>query len=1301
MNKKLAILCIVCLVSLLSGQTFEVLSENASGLTIGFTFEKSNYQCSEQEITIKSYLLSEDDSEAGIPQLPVYSRLVVIPDEVSVTTEVEVLAEDIISDFTGEYEFPDKDACQICERGVIRDQPVVRIMINPFMYSLEQQELRVINKMIIQLRYEHDSAFKIIVPKRESSVFSGILNQSAMNYSDTKLRSDDSRGTYLFIYHAGISNQMIDLLVDWKRRTGYKVFTASTAATGTTAESIKSYILDAYYNWDYPPEFVCLLGDAGGAGAIPAFSADYHEIIYTDYPYSLLSGDDFYADVIVSRLSFSNSTELLTIISKIMVYEAGVPENRDWADHLLLVGDPAESGVAVVDNVNFIENIYLDFNTPGVVHKICEPPFDQQIDSVIMQGVSSFFYRGFAGVSNWTIDGSTNSYPAFPFVSLITCHTNHYADSNSICEQLLSIGTPTSPKGAIAALGSSGLTHTSFNNLMTARIAHHFYVENGTNPAIALNLAKIALFDNYPTNPEDFNRFNACNINMIGDPGLSIRTKKPGVLSAEYDHNLPAGSTFLTVALRDEFNEPVADAYVTLSDSIIQIISRSDMNGQVTLIFPSLESGEYDLTATKQNCLPYLGNVLVAAGENLTIVNINAPDNIFVTEEINFGITLQNVSASQTYNNVSGIITTNSPYVTITEESVDFGSILPGEIVESSEDYTLIVSGDCPDQQKLEFLLTTGDIVNAFDLTVSAPGISLEGTSTDDTPMIPGEVYNLILSVSNTGSMTLPACTVTISSPQLLLSQPEATFHQTEPDATTDNADNPFEFLIPENFFNGMPLQFTAEFSSDNGICRSLPFVLSVGTPETDDPTGPDEYGYWCFDDNDLSYDCCPEYDWIEINPGLGGNGTCLNLNDTNIEGSGDCALINLPFPIRMYGVEYNQITVSSNGFIIPGDFDYSNWMNWSIPGSNIPCPIIAPFWDDLLTTTGNVYYFYDSAHQEVVIEWSQLSNKYDNSPETFQVIISDFRTNHTLLGDSKILFQYQEIHNTDMGSYSNDVFVDHGEYATVGIADYSHENGLQYSYANQYPVSANQLHNEMSLLFTGNPVTPREPVVIIESLNITDSDGDNVPENGDVLEIVPVLRNVGSSATDSCKVIFFTYESLADIENPEYTFEGVAAQNSMTLNNAFQLSVHESFPVSIFNGYLEINYAGHTVIRPVFIEIAEQHSDFNDENIPDKGKFSLSQNYPNPIIFSDNSRKTSTTFRFSLAEDNNLCKMDIYNLKGELIKTLINQPHKAGDYEISWNGKNSNEEKVASGIYFYRLKTDSGEAVKKTIILK
>jgi len=85
--------------------------------------------------------------------------------------------------------------------------------------------------------------------------------------------------------------------------------------------------------------------------------------------------------------------------------------------------------------------------------------------------------------------------------------------------------------------------------------------------------------------------------------------------------------------------------------------------------------------------------------------------------------------------------------------------------------------------------------------------------------------------------------------------------------------------------------------------------------------------------------------------------------------------------------------------------------------------------------------------------------------------------------------------------------------------------------------------------------------------------------------------------------------------------------------------------------------------------------------------------NYPNPF-------NPTTTISFQLAGTSQV-ELSIFNIKGQLVNTLVNEQMNSGVYNIEWNGKDMAGEAVSSGFYFYKLNTNRYSSTKKMILLK
>ncbi len=94
---------------------------------------------------------------------------------------------------------------------------------------------------------------------------------------------------------------------------------------------------------------------------------------------------------------------------------------------------------------------------------------------------------------------------------------------------------------------------------------------------------------------------------------------------------------------------------------------------------------------------------------------------------------------------------------------------------------------------------------------------------------------------------------------------------------------------------------------------------------------------------------------------------------------------------------------------------------------------------------------------------------------------------------------------------------------------------------------------------------------------------------------------------------------------------------------------------------------------------------------------FVLHQNYPNPF-------NPSTTIEFDISADGSGLQdveLSVFNILGQKVKTLVNEPLTPGHYSAQWDSKSDNNKPVATGVYLYRLKIGDQRETKKMVLLK
>jgi hypothetical protein len=102
----------------------------------------------------------------------------------------------------------------------------------------------------------------------------------------------------------------------------------------------------------------------------------------------------------------------------------------------------------------------------------------------------------------------------------------------------------------------------------------------------------------------------------------------------------------------------------------------------------------------------------------------------------------------------------------------------------------------------------------------------------------------------------------------------------------------------------------------------------------------------------------------------------------------------------------------------------------------------------------------------------------------------------------------------------------------------------------------------------------------------------------------------------------------------------------------------------------------------------APRPSGIVDEAIDTPRKFVLHQNYPNPF-------NPSTKIKFDLPKPETV-KIEIYNIIGQKIETLLNKSMPAGYHDVEFNGQN-----LSSGIYMYKIEAGGWKDVKEMVLLR
>lgn len=644
-------------------------------------------------------------------------------------------------------------------------------------------------------------------------------------------------------------------------------------------EKIRNYIIEQYQQFGI--EHVVLAGDVehvpyrGFYCTVQSSSLYTDDDIPSDLYYSGLDGnwntnqnglwgeigeDDLLPDISVGRLSFSSATELAAMLNKTIKYQnepitgelrnpllAGenLYYNPDtWgSDYLeLLIGTHDDNGyttTGIPEDHNIVKlydeiqtwspsTLITTINTgPNYIHHVGHANTDYTMK----------LYN--SDITNANFSGVNGVLHNFPIVYTHGCICGAFDASDCIGERMVAIDN-----FASAFIGNS--RYGWFNEGQTEGPSAHMHREfvdalfsdslNRIGRAHMESKIETAPWVNAPGQWEEGAlRWCFYDCNVLGDPVMAAWTDEPIDIITQYPASITTGSTQFEVTVTTGGLPVKGLTAALLQDGVLYGTGVTNNNGMATVFIEPVivEPGDAQLVISGYNCLPTYHTMVFVSGDSPYVVygsnqiidasgnNNGLPD---YGESINLELTMQNIGQTDA-NNVEVTLASSSPYITITDDHENYGTIAGGGS-SSLTGFSFDIAQDIPDNQLVEFNITaqSGDETwnSAFQISVLAPSIDAgaaqvaDPTGNNNGLPDPGEIIDLGINILNHGGSAALPMVASLVCNNTLVNIPQ-------------HISNPFTLLpgdqVQVNFEN-------ISISPEILVGTSLIFSLTVSTNE-------------------------------------------------------------------------------------------------------------------------------------------------------------------------------------------------------------------------------------------------------------------------------------------------------------------------------------------------------------------------------------------------------------------------------------------------------------------------------------
>lgn len=991
--------------------------------------------------------------------------------------------------------------------GIFGGVRLVPVTVKPVTYVNGQSSCDVLDLATIRIDIDDAQGVNPLVSVREhySENWRSVLQSVVMNWQDIPNLLTREPSHILMIAPENYFSALEEF-VKWKEQLGVTVtiIPASEIDDDDSGNQLRARLITELGQTSPRVDHVILVGDETVLPTNFLFTPDpvsrFSDVSYPgNYTnegfFTELEGNDPFPDVFLGRWPVNSQSETRSIVNRTIMHERA-PFESDSARFERCVVSADHSVDTQRLTIAYAREMLLDegFQVVDTVYSLYDPSPQTMINKV-NQGVTFVNHRGsgwnqgWAGINfyYWTVPQISNA-GKLCVVTGIGCGVAKFDAGDNECfgERWMLHGSVTNPQGAVGFIGPCWNTHTVYNDVLDTclyRAILEYNIDNLTPALVAGKMFAWAMFADF-VDEDGVNQVATIMMRQylaLSDPSLMLYTNTPVRLPVTLPTAIPAGPFSLPVT--------ISAGFTTEADSLT-IGFRTQDGSHLAHVVPA-QAGTWNVpvdfafgdsivaTVSGHNVLTHqyvitvapTGVYLIHQGYSISDATGNGDGRAQPGELISLIDTVRNVG-TETGTNVLGFLGTGQEYVAIAVNQSGYGSVTDQAAAACSPPFTFTVEPEFRGSTIAFEIAYDADQIDPrsdpFFLTLYAPEIEHEGlviNDGNDGQLNRLEEGALVFTITNTGNETLPASTLELSTTSEFLSLVDslATIPVLAPNQSYTLPSNALRIGSAWNTPSGTQASLIAEISVEMPFytfTRSFTLPIVLGVVGQADPMAGSDGTYYMYDDLDIDYDRVAVYDWLEISPQAGGPGTALPFTQSHQTFS-----VAVPFTYGYFGTSYSSLSISTDGFVVPGMTDATNFDNHPLPHeTDFVSGMIAVMWNDLwwyFGDNGDISYYHDQAADRFIVEWHDISSWGNGSrPSTFQIQLLNPATYQTPTGDAEWLMLYQDLYWHETAA----------EGATIGYETMDELNGATYYYNGSRPITSAPFENGRAIRLTTAP---------------------------------------------------------------------------------------------------------------------------------------------------------------------------------------------------------------------------------------